>query len=220
VAIGALHGGHECNTYELLLHILERLEAEPEALPADVTLYVVPEANPDGCVLDTRENANGVDLNRNWVTPDWTRDVEGPFGPVAGGGGPEPFSEPETVALRDWLLALRAEDDEPIWILSYHSAVPPTGAVLPGYEQQGEPGPLSEQLGMAYAEATGYLYSEEWVGAYEITGEFVHWAELNGFAAVDVELPDRGPADSIPTGWDETHVETNWRGLMAAIGNW
>jgi hypothetical protein len=217
VAIGALHGGHECNTYELLLHILDRFEAQPEALPPDVTLYVLPLANPDGCELDSRENANGVDLNRNWDTPDWSEDIEGPFGPVAGGGGPEPFSEPETAALRDWLLALQAEDEGLIRILSHHSAVPPTGAVLPGYEQQDEAGPLSEQLGLAYAGATGYLYSEEWVGVYEITGEFVHWAELNGFAAVDVELPDRGPADSIPEGWNETHVETNWRGLMAVL---
>lgn len=217
VTIGALHGGHECNTYELLLHILDRFEAEPEALPPEVTLFVLPVANPDGCVLDRRENANGVDLNRNWDTPDWTSDVEGPFGPRAGAGGALPFSEPETAALRDWLLALRQENEQPLGLISYHSAVPSTGAVLPGYVRPGQPGPLSEQLGLAYAGATGYLYSEVWVGAYEITGEFIYWAELNHFAAVDVELADRGTADSTPDGWEETHVETNWRGLIAVL---
>ena len=51
----------------------------------------------------TRENANGVDLNRNWDVG-WRPDSYGPSGLVPGGGGTRPFSEPETRALARYLV--------------------------------------------------------------------------------------------------------------------
>ena len=50
--------------------------------------WIIPVLNPDGYYADQRYNANGVDLNRN-LSYMWD------------GGGPYPFSEPETQALRD-----------------------------------------------------------------------------------------------------------------------
>jgi hypothetical protein len=53
--------------------------------------WVIPVMNPDGWVLNQRYNASGIDLNRN-LSYQWQPGV---------GGGTSPFSEPETVALRD-----------------------------------------------------------------------------------------------------------------------
>jgi predicted deacylase len=215
--MAAIHGGHECNTYDLALGLMERIRDEPGLIAAEWTVKIIPVANPDGCLDGSRQNLNGVDLNRNWDTEDWTADAEGPDGIVAGSGGQFPFSEPETVALRDWFLAQSELYEQPIKVISYHSTVPGTGLAQPGYDLPGRPVERADRMARAYAEATGYLYSAVWVGTYTITGEFIYWASEQGLEAIDVELPDRGPADSIPVGWDESSTETNLRGLLAIM---
>jgi hypothetical protein len=66
------------------------------ALVDRIDWWLMPIMNPDGYVAYQRYNANGVDLNRNWAGPGSGNDPT---------GGPFPFSEPETAALRDFLLA-------------------------------------------------------------------------------------------------------------------
>lgn len=58
------------------------------ALPDDLTLAIIPSANPDGWASGQRRNAHGVDLNRNFPYR-WSRSD----------GGPAPASAPETRAL-------------------------------------------------------------------------------------------------------------------------
>ena len=216
VLLGALHGGHECNTRDMLLAIEERLLAEPELVPASLTLHILPELNPDGCLLDMRENARGVDLNRNWDTPDWSPDAEGPYGYLPGSGGDVPFSETETYYLRNWLLALReANPEAPIIVISYHSAFPPTGLVLPGYHYSGETDAAAAELAQFYSDQAGYGYGTTWLGDYSITGELVYWLTLNGFVGLDVELPDREGAEWIPAGFTLSHTDNNWQALLA-----
>jgi protein MpaA len=72
-------------------------------LPAGVHLWLVPAVNPDGLASGTRQNAHGVDLNRNW-----------PVGWVPNGrpwdgyySGPRPLSEPENRAMRAFILSAR-----------------------------------------------------------------------------------------------------------------
>jgi hypothetical protein len=217
VVLAAIHGAHECNTNQLAEGIIARLTADPALLPETVTLYVVPLVNPDGCALNPRSNANGIDLNRNWATDDWTADAEGPAGVIAGSGGAFPFSEPETAALHAWLRLLQEQSsDGQLRIISYHSVVP-SGFAQPAYAVYGQPEPRSDALAQSYAAATGYLYSVLWIGSYTITGEMIHWAGENGFIAVDVELPDRNAADTIPAGWSESHIVTNLQGLLAIM---
>ncbi len=60
---------------------------------------VIPIANPDSYQHNSRYNANGVDINRNFET-EWSPESEEP-------SGPSPYSEPETRALRDLILRTR-----------------------------------------------------------------------------------------------------------------
>lgn len=75
-------------------------------------LTIVPEFNPDGVLHKQRGNGNGIDLNRNLPTQDWTAEWTNPrYKP-----GPSAASEPENQHLIKWL-----EENKPQFILSLHS---------------------------------------------------------------------------------------------------
>jgi protein MpaA len=83
LVVGCIHG-NECAG----LAIVRRLEQlGPET---GVDLWIVPEANPDGHALDQRQNAHGVDLNRNFPWH-WRPLPRGTYY-----SGPRAASEPET----------------------------------------------------------------------------------------------------------------------------
>jgi murein peptide amidase A len=99
LVIGAIHGNEAAG-----MRIAHRLiEGEP---PARTDLLVVPTINPDGVAADTRGNAHGVDLNRNFPYR-WR--------PLSGDeySGSAPLSEPETRAA--YALILRQKPDVTIW---------------------------------------------------------------------------------------------------------
>src|SRR5437879_2048988 len=98
--------------------LLEYFAANPSAVPRGIELDVVPVANPDGLASGSRQFSSGVDPNRNWGGSDWRSDAfDSNAAFRVGLGGPEPFSEPETQALADWILANR-----PALVVNYHSA--------------------------------------------------------------------------------------------------
>jgi protein MpaA len=72
-----------------------------------VDLWVVPNLNPDGRASGTRQNARGVDLNRNFPYR-WEPGPRGRYYP-----GPRPMSEPETRIAA--ALVRRIEPDVTIW---------------------------------------------------------------------------------------------------------
>lgn len=78
-------------------------------------LSLIPTLNWDGVLLKTRQNASGVDLNRNLPTSDWSPEIATPrYHP-----GPKPASEPENQALIAWL-----KSSKPSLIISLHSWKP------------------------------------------------------------------------------------------------
>ena len=98
VLIGGIHGDEAGG--EVARGFLEYLRRHPKALPADVELTIIPTANPDGEVAGTRGNANGVDINRNFPSRNWSSALQTGDTPALGlTGGEAAGSEPETKAL-------------------------------------------------------------------------------------------------------------------------
>jgi len=98
LVVGVIHGSEPAG-----LAVIAQLRRLP--LPPHVHLWLVPTVNPDGLATGTRQNAHGVDLNRNWPAA-WVH---------TGVSGPRPLSEPETRTMRAFIE--RIEPKLTIW---YH----------------------------------------------------------------------------------------------------
>ena len=99
LVVGAIHGDETAG-----MRIARQLIATP-ALDR-IELLVLPTINPDGVAANTRGNAHGVDLNRNFPYR-WR---------LLGGGeysGPSPLSEPESKAAHH--LIQEEKPDLTIW---------------------------------------------------------------------------------------------------------
>ena len=191
--IGGIHQGNEANSTDLVYLLLEHFREHLDLIPDGVGLAFIPDINPDGAVAGTRENANGVDLNRNWDA-DWKPDSYGPTGLVVGGGGTAPFSEPETRLLARYLAARPF-----LAAIFYHSR---GGVVVPGYGDDGG----SVELARVIAIAAEYLYLTEWT-AYPLSGQATDYLANQGIHAVDIEL----------TNYTDPDFTRNLRGLIAAL---
>ena len=101
VVIGSMHGNEKAG--------LQVVDALRKGRPVvDVNLWVIPTINPDGVARNTRGNARGVDLNRNF--PHHWAALSGSY--YSGTG---PLSEPESRALRRFLDRVH-----PTYIVSFH----------------------------------------------------------------------------------------------------
>jgi protein MpaA len=180
LVVGGIDGGTESNTTALVDQLLENMPNQSDLLHSGFVFLFLPAINPDGLATGTRMLADGVDANRNWPTADWTADtyIAGPT-LVPGGGGPYPWSEPETQALAAFVQRV-----QPTLIVSYHSAAALVMA-----------GPHARALGLdrLYAGITGYG-AGDWV-AYPVTGDFAQWTEDQGVPTLEVELPDHSTTD-------------------------
>ena len=162
--IGAIHG-NECMGADIVLSAAEWMIAEYETDPVvtglvdNAELVFVPLLNPDGYTAETatRENDHGVDLNRNLHFA-WT------------GGGPEPFSEPETRALR----ALSQENSFTLGI-SYHTVSYYVNASWNYTPHHPPDEALFQTIGEAYAGKSAFLpvFGWDW---YDIQGDVNDWS--------------------------------------------
>lgn len=186
--IAGIHGGGEWNTISLADELINYVTENHHVIPADVTLYILRNMNPDGDARahgpEGRVNDHGVDLNRNFPAgwkADWDRDGCWILLPTTSGsfGG----SEPETVAVMIFVQQHKVDA-----VISYHSAAL---GIFPGGLP---PDPDSVDLAETVAAVSLYPYPPIDTGC-EYTGTLADWASEKGIAAVDVELTNHTDTD-------------------------
>ncbi len=91
--MATIHGNEAAGT-PLLEKMAEYLSAHPEVVKSRRVL-LLPVANPDGRSRNTRRNARGVDLNRNFPAANWSNEKD---------HGPAALSEPESRVIRDLIF--------------------------------------------------------------------------------------------------------------------
>jgi len=118
LVVGGIHGD-ELSSASLAFHWLQLAKE----IPADAHWRFIALLNPDGLLSSParRTNANGVDLNRNFPTPNWEREAKVYWEQRVKRDrrrwpGPKPLSEPESKYLHDEM-----ERFKPDLIVSIHA---------------------------------------------------------------------------------------------------
>ncbi|HPH12730.1 MAG TPA: M14 family zinc carboxypeptidase [Burkholderiaceae bacterium] len=122
LVVGAIHGD-ELSSASLALHWIRLASVPPSDTPNPVHWRFIPALNPDGLMASPpqRVNANGVDLNRNFPTPNWLRDASVYWEKRTGKDprrwpGRTPLSEPEARYLHEQMDTFK-----PNLIVSIHA---------------------------------------------------------------------------------------------------
>jgi protein MpaA len=187
--VAGIHGGNEWNTIALADELIAYLEENPDIVPKDVSLYILRALNPDGYErargYEGRVNDHGVDLNHNFPyhwKENWNRDGCWDYLPTT--GGTHPGSEPETIALMNFVSLHDFSA-----LISYHSAALGIFAGgLPPFEP-------SERLAKALSDVSSYAYPPYNTGC-DYSGNLTDWASsVKGVPAVDIELRNHRDTD-------------------------
>lgn len=213
--VGGIHGGYSWNTALVAYELVDYLLENPGAVPDGVRVTVIPTLNPDGletvlgstgrfqkadvptpegATIPGRFNARGVDLNRNFDC-EWQE--EGMWQERTVSGGAEPFSEPESRALKAYV---EGHDVEAVVV--WYSAA---GGVFASSCRNGVLAETQTIMDL-YADASGYTAYDDF-DFYEITGDMVNWLAKNDIPAISVLLTTH---DSIE--WD-----MNKKGIEALL---
>ncbi len=189
MVVGGIHGD-ELSSSALALNWIKlatqapsnAISNTPASFAGGIHWRFIPMLNPDGLTAQPakRVNAHGVDLNRNFPTPNWARDAKVYWEQKTKKDprrwpGPEPLSEPESKFLHDEMASFK-----PNLIVSIHA---PYGVL----DFDGPTVPPSK-LGRLYLDQVGIFPGS--LGNYG----GVH----KGMPVVTIELPNaqRIPLDS------------------------
>lgn len=209
--VGGIHGGYEWNTSLVAYEMIDYLDENLDLVPANVRVTVIPTLNPDGLkkvvvtegpftktdvassndlAVAGRFNAQTVDLNRNFDC-DWQ--AVGKWQNKNVSGGTAAFSEPESQALRDYVMS-----HQPRAAIVWYSAA---GGVFASSCHNGV-STDTRSLMNTYAKASGYKAYDNF-DFYEITGDAVNWLAKMNIPAISVLLT--------------THEDTEWTKNKAGI---
>ncbi len=150
VRLVGVHHGNEQISGEVLMayapYLLENYGTDPfvTQMVNNREIWIIPVFNPDGFVSDSRRNANGVDLNRDYG---YMWDGEG--------GSSAPYSQPETRAMYEF-----SQHHNFVLSLTFHS-----GAFYVNYPWNYTPvrcedNPFIYDVSVRYGDSTGYPITE------------------------------------------------------------
>lgn len=214
--VGGIHGGYEWNSVLLAYRFMDYLKVNPTAVSKNVTIAVIPNANPDGVyrvvkkegtfeigdvpsdkkLLESgRLNANKVDLNRNF---DCKWQPTGTWRSKTVSAGTKAFSEPEASALKYFVREYAPEG-----VVFWHSKA---NAVY-GSNCEGGTLPKTIDIMNAYAKAAGYKAIKSF-NDYPVSGDAEGWLASIGIPAITVELKSHETVE-----WEE-----NLAGITALLG--
>lgn len=189
--IGGIHGGYEYNGVDLANRVLDYVCDDPSKVPSNITLYIIPNANPDGYAkakdINGRPNARGVDLNRNWNYHNnwrpWShRSINGCTLPASGGAAP--FSEPETSALRNLISSQGISAT-----IFYHSQYSGGGIFYGGYQCE------ANSYELAHTLSSGTYRVVDAFSQFALRGVSSDYLSASGISSVEIELPERASFD-------------------------
>jgi len=195
LVVGAIHGD-ELSSAAVALHWIQLAAQLPADAPQGIHWRFVPMLNPDGVLSRSpqRVNAHGVDLNRNFPTPNWERDAKvywekRTLKDPRRWPGPRPLSEPESRFLYDEMSRFK-----PQLIVSIHA---PYGVL----DFDG-PTPPPPRLGRLYLDQVGIFPGS--LGNYG----GVH----KGVPVVTIELPNAGRTPQ------DAEIRQMWLDLLRWMG--
>lgn len=208
--IGGIHGGYAWNTVLLANQLIDYLKQNPEMIPTNLKVTVIPVLNPDGLnkVVDGpifaakdvstsqtklvagRFNANTVDLNRNFDC-DWQ--TSGTWQSKKVSGGENVFSEPEALAIKNYV-----EKNKPTAVVAWDSAA---GGVYSS-SCGGSVLPETASITDIYAKAAKYPAHEDFK-SYDLTGDMINWFAKNKIPAISVLLTN--------------HIDSDWSKNQAGV---
>jgi len=208
--VGGIHGGYEWNSVYLAYSVIDHLIANPNIIPANITVAIIPSLNPDGLFKVTnkegrfalgdvkaddgtgvgRFNANNVDLNRNF---DCKWKGESLWRSKVVSAGTSAFSEPEAIAIRDFMISKK-----PNAVVFWHSQASTI------YASECGNGILPETINIMnkYSVASGYKTATTFT-SYEVTGDAGDWLSTIGVPSITVEL--------------STHESIEWEKNLAGV---
>lgn len=177
--IGVIHG-NEAQGYR----ITQKIRTMP--IPPGIDLWIIDSINPDGQAANTRENANGVDLNRN-VSWNWNyipkSDDNGQY------SGEAPADQPETQALESFVNQI-----QPSITIFWHQDA-----------NRVSPGGARREISLQFAAIVGLTTASTpcSAGCTGTASQFVNHAVKGGTAFI-VELPGN---DDVTEAMVDLHAE-------------